>query len=152
MARATTQSSGEKATAEWINTLINDYLSQSDTELQTIARLDHVTFQPINPPLTAEARLFYDMTAKKLKLYNGTSWLVIPAFDPGGETATGTASGTNPIVKAHGLSGAPQIVVLGINAVQPYVASWNSDATNITFYHNAAGSLTISYLAIYQPP
>jgi len=64
-----------------------------------------------------------------------------------GTWATGSCSGSNPITAAHGLGGVPSLVLFAINAVQPYVASYNADATNITFYHNAAGPLTIKWAA-----
>jgi len=64
-----------------------------------------------------------------------------------GTWATGSCSGSNPITTAHGLGGVPSLVLFAINAIQPYVASYNADATNITFYHNAAGSLTIKWAA-----
>jgi hypothetical protein len=58
-----------------------------------------------------------------------------------------TVSGTNPIVVAHGMTGAPDGVVLGINALQSYMAEWTADGTNITIHHNAMGSLTVSIYA-----
>jgi len=64
-----------------------------------------------------------------------------------GTWATGTATGSNPITKAHGLGGIPSLVLTGINAAQPYVVSWTADATNLKFYHNAAATLTIHYAA-----
>jgi hypothetical protein len=64
-----------------------------------------------------------------------------------GTWTTGSCSGTNPITKAHGLGGTPTLVLFAVNALQPYVVSYNADATNIIFYHNAAGSLTIKYAA-----
>jgi hypothetical protein len=64
---------------------------------------------------------------------------------------TGTATGSNPITVAHGLSGTPQIVTLGAKALQPYALAWNADATNIKIYHNAAGSLTVTWYAEYTP-
>lgn len=64
-----------------------------------------------------------------------------------GTWTTGTATGANPITKAHGLAGTPTIVLTGIDAAQPYVVSWTADATNIVFYHNAAASLTVTYAA-----
>jgi hypothetical protein len=64
-----------------------------------------------------------------------------------GTWTAGSCAGTNPITKAHGLGGTPSIVLCLPNALQPYVVSYNADATNIIFYHNAAASLTIKYLA-----
>ena len=64
-----------------------------------------------------------------------------------GTWATGTATGSNPITKAHGLGGIPSLVLTGLNAAQPYVVSWTADATNLKFYHNAAATLTIHYAA-----
>lgn len=60
---------------------------------------------------------------------------------------TGTCSGVNPITVAHGLGGTPTLVLFTVNAVQPYVVTYNADAVNIVFYHNAAGSLTIKWAA-----
>jgi hypothetical protein len=65
----------------------------------------------------------------------------------GGTWTTGTCTGSNPITTPHGLGETPSIVLFAINAVQPYVASYNADAVNIMFYHNAAGSLTIKWAA-----
>jgi len=56
-------------------------------------------------------------------------------------------SGTSPITFAHGIGQAPTGVVATPNALQPYVWSYDKDATNIKIYHNAVGSLTFSVIA-----
>lgn len=84
MGRVPTVSSKEKIKASAQNALIADYVSQTDTDEQTIARLDHAKFQPISAPAAAEGRLYYDSTAKKLKLRDDTEWLTIPG---GGATS-----------------------------------------------------------------
>jgi len=62
--------------------------------------------------------------------------------------AKGTASGTSPITIAHGLGSTPSVVLLTANAAQPYALGYAADGTNITVYHNAAASLTVSWYAI----
>jgi hypothetical protein len=65
----------------------------------------------------------------------------------GGTWSTGTCTGRSPLVTPHSLGGTPTLVLFSINAVQPYVASYNADATNITFYHNATAGCTIKFAA-----
>jgi hypothetical protein len=75
----------------------------------------------------------------------GAGTLTITGLD--GAWQTGSCSGKNPIVTAHGLGGTPSLVFYSVNALQPYEVSYNVDGTNITFYHNSAGSLTIKWAA-----
>lgn len=56
-------------------------------------------------------------------------------------------SGASPITFAHGIGKKPTGVVATPNALQPYAWSYDADATNITIYHNAFGSLTFSIIA-----
>jgi len=60
----------------------------------------------------------------------------------------GSAAGSSPITVAHGLSTTPTIVILTAYATQPYALAYTADATNIVIRHNAAGSLTVKYLAM----
>lgn len=100
------------------NALITDYVSQTDSTAQSIASaLECKASLTVGTGMT---------TISKLKLF--------------------TASGSNPIVVTHGMGSAPKIIV-SANALQPYALAWNSDATNITIYHNAAGSLSVSIIA-----
>jgi hypothetical protein len=65
----------------------------------------------------------------------------------GGTWSTGICSGRSPIVTPHSLGGVPTLVLPSINAVQTYSVTWNADNTNITFYHDSAGPLTITFAA-----
>jgi len=58
-------------------------------------------------------------------------------------TCTVAKGGTTP----HGLGGTPSLVFPSVNALQPYIVVWTADNTNITFYHNAAATLIINWLA-----
>jgi len=60
----------------------------------------------------------------------------------------GIATVANGGTIAHGLGLTPTTVFVNAKALQPYATGWNVDGTNITVYHNAAGSLTVSYWAI----
>jgi len=148
------------ATDTAIDAVIDDYLSQTDTTKQDMAsdldfatgkrpKLDFTLFNPTTVPSNVEGHLYYDSVAKKLKLYNGSSWLLIPGSAGGGGTSfEGTGSGTSPITIAHGLGDTPTKVFVSVNALQPYAVAYNMDATNVYVYHNAAGSLTVSVRAV----
>ena len=114
MARVSAPSSGGKIASSWGNDLRLDYLSQTDTNPQTIAG---------------------DLT-------------VAGSFTFGGR---GLATGTSPITVVHGLTdvtSANTVVLLTPMGAQPsYRCSYSIDATNITIYHNAAASLTVSWHA-----
>jgi len=60
---------------------------------------------------------------------------------------SGTCTVANGGTAAHGLGGTPTRVFPSANALQPYVISWAADNTNIIFYHNAAATLIICWLA-----
>jgi len=63
---------------DW-NAIRLDYISMSGTVLaQTVARLDHIKFNPISAPAAVEGRVYYDSTAKRLKLRDNAEWLTIP--------------------------------------------------------------------------
>jgi parallel beta-helix repeat protein len=67
---------------------------------------------------------------------------------------SGTATGTSPILVAHGLSKSPTSVTLGVNEAIPYQVSWiNYNNTHIAIYHNAGETvaITISWHAEYKP-
>lgn len=100
------------------NQHVGDYVSQTDTTAQSI-----VSALACNGNLSVGSGM---TTISKLKLF--------------------TASGSNPIVVAHGMVSTPKVVV-SANALQPYALGWDSDATNITIRHNAAGSLSVSIIA-----
>lgn len=65
--------------------------------------------------------------------------------------SSGFALGTSPIVIAHNLIGAPQIVALGANFATPVKLSWTADGTNITIYHDAGQSITVTFKAEFIP-
>jgi len=120
MARVTTPATGSTTyhTVEF-PALFLDYVSLTDTNAQTIA--SDVT---ISGDLTVTGALAFG--------------------------AKGLASGRSPITVAHGLSDVTSsntIVFLCVRALQPYVVGYNIDATNITIYHNAVGSLIIAWFA-----
>jgi len=60
---------------------------------------------------------------------------------------SGTATGTSPIIVPHGLAEAPTVVVLGVQGTTVYSTSWTADDTNIYIYHNAPGSITVTWYA-----
>jgi hypothetical protein len=64
-----------------------------------------------------------------------------------GTWTTGSCTGVNPITTPHGLGVTPSLVLYAINAVQPYASAYNADATNLIFYHSAAGALTVKWAA-----
>lgn len=64
---------------------------------------------------------------------------------------SGTATGTSPIVVAHGLAGTPTIVTLGVKDVHPYSVSWTANSTHIMIYHSAKGKPTVTWYAEYKP-
>lgn len=73
--------------------------------------------------------------------------VVVEGTGLAGTWATGTCSGSNPITTPHGLGVTPSLVLPSIHAVQPYIVVWDADNTNIIFRHNAAASLTITWVA-----
>lgn len=120
MARVTAPSTGSTTyhTVEF-PALFLDYMSLTDTNAQTI-----VSDVTINGDLTVLGALAFG--------------------------AKGIASGRSPITVPHGLTGVTSnntAVFLEVNALQPYTKSYNVDATNITIYHNAVGSLKLSWFA-----
>lgn len=81
--------------------------------------------------------------------WDGSAWLMVPSAAGGGGTSfEGTGTGSSPITIPHGLGAQPTKVFVSVNAVQPYAVAYNADATNVTVYHNAAGSLTVSVRAV----
>ena len=66
----------------------------------------------------------------------------------GGTWSTGICSGRSPIVTPHSLGGVPTLVLVSINAAQPYPSPcWTADATNITFRHAVTAGCTITFAA-----
>jgi parallel beta-helix repeat protein len=66
----------------------------------------------------------------------------------------GTATGTSPILVAHGLSRSPTCVTLSVNGAIPYQLSWiNWNSTHIAIYHDAGEDMAIivSWHAEYKP-
>jgi len=67
---------------------------------------------------------------------------------------SGTATGTSPILVAHGLCKSPITVTLGVNEAIPYQVSWiNYNSTHIAIYHNAGEdiAITVTWHAEYKP-
>jgi hypothetical protein len=105
------------AVKTWCSTIRADYLSQTDTALQSVASTLSVAGLSVGSGMT---------TITQLKLF--------------------AVSGVNPITFAHGMTGTPKCVV-SANAAQPYAIAWTSDGANITIRHNSAGSLTVTVIA-----
>jgi hypothetical protein len=130
-----TKSTGDLHYAEEVNavdtaidSIVDDYVSQTDAEPQNLAgNLVITSGKTVDGVDISELKADYDTHVAS--------------------EASGVASGSNPIVTPHGLSGTPTIVTLGAKALQPYALGWKADAINITIYHNAAGSLTVSWIA-----
>ena len=123
MGRVGTVVKGETGdeTKQW-NPLVTDYVSQTDTTKQNMAS-------------------DLEFASGKKPIYDG---------QPTGTHIRVNVTGVSPITYAHGQGSEPDNVTLGINASQPYTASYTKDATNIKIYHNAAGSLTISIDAYWS--
>jgi len=117
MARPDAWTDGEKITHTKLNQYRTDMVSQTDTAAQTIK---------------GDLDIDGDLTV------TGSS----PGGGSGGE-ATVSSGGTI----AHGLGGTPAWVAITPKALQPYVCSYNADATNITVYHNKVGTLTVGWRA-----
>jgi hypothetical protein len=64
---------------------------------------------------------------------------------------SGSWSGASPVYIPNPLIGTPSGVTATANAAQPYAVSVTWNATYITIYHNAAGSLNGSYYAWWMP-
>jgi parallel beta-helix repeat protein len=67
---------------------------------------------------------------------------------------SGTATGTSPVLVAHGLSKSPTCVTLSVNGAVPYQSSWvNYNSTCIAIYHNAGEgvAITVSWHAEFKP-
>lgn len=119
MVRATTPTNGEKADpTAWPTDITNDYLSQTETTNQNIA-----------------SNLIF--ASGKAPSYDGS-----PAAQ-----YRFVRAGTSPIIITHGIGQAPTGVVATVKGAQPYAVGVNWNATTITVYHNAAGSVTVSVIA-----
>ena len=123
----------------------------TSTELNYL--LDFKTYATIALANTAAAtwgaaeagRIVYVSGTSIYYYWNGTAFA---AFATSTTTVyKGTATGSSPITVAHGVGSTPAVVVLTANAAQPYALGYSADATNITIYHEAAGNLTVSWIA-----
>ncbi len=119
MARATAPVTGAKADPTLWPTAINtDYVSQTETTNQNMA-----------------SNLIF--ASGKAPSYDGS-----PAAQ-----YRFVQAGTSPITITHGIGQAPTGVVATVKGVQPYAIGVNWSATNITVYHSAIGSVTVSVIA-----
>ena len=120
MARQTAWFAGELITHTRLNECQSDYVSQSDTNDQTVGG----------------------------KLTIGGDLVVGGSFTFGAQgSVTGRYTLGNPITVAHNLASEPTKCVLGVKGAQPYACGWQADGTNIYFYPNTAAEVTISYIA-----
>lgn len=64
-----------------------------------------------------------------------------------GTWASGICNLAKGVGTPHGMGGTPTRVFPSANAPQPYAIGWTADNTNIYFWHNAAATLIINWLA-----